>query len=159
VLQQPSPSGLAKSTRNHTYLSQLDLSEVQLSSSREDIQFMRKNGRVLLAHLNENLFLANNRRENYESLFLTTCLFLIGLYGENEFLLDLIRFGFHVQELALLNYDQKAEFSFSAHCNVHKFVCAFFLLLSKSSGIEQLYSYCSEVSQRQTLDPNPIKIF
>lgn len=107
---------------------------------------MRKNGRILLAHLNENLFLSNNRRENYESIFLTTCLFLIGLYNTDEFLLDLIRFGFHVQELALLNNDQAvSDFSFSSQCSVHKFVCAFFLLLSKSSGISELYNYCSEV--------------
>ncbi len=119
------------------------MSETKLS--KEDVQFMRKYGRIFLAHLNENLFLGNNRRENYESIFMTTCLFLIGLYNENEFLVDLVRFGFHVQELALLNYEQTSNFSFNSHCNVHKFVCAFFLLLSKSSQIGPLYDYCSEV--------------
>ncbi len=65
-------------TRNQTYLSRLELSENKMMSSREDVQFMRKYGRRLLAHLNENLFLTNNRRENYESIFLTSCLFIIG---------------------------------------------------------------------------------
>ncbi len=68
-----------------------------------------------------------------------------GLYNENEFLVDLIRFGFHVQELALLNHEQTTYFSLSSQCNVHKFVCAFFLLLSKSSSIPALYDYCSEI--------------
>ena len=63
-------------TRNQTYLSQLDLSDTK--SCKEDLHFMRKYGRILLAHLNENLFLSNNRRENFESIYLTTCLFIIG---------------------------------------------------------------------------------
>ena len=91
---------------------------------------MRKHGAAFLAHLNESLFLANNRRENYESLYLTTAYFLIGLFGEKEFLVDLIRFGFHMQELALLNQEQ-VVFTFAAQCNVHKFIGAYFLLLSK----------------------------
>jgi hypothetical protein len=75
-------------TRNQTYLSSLELSESKMVASREDIQFMRKYGRRLLAHLNENLFLSNNRRENYESIFLTSCLFLIGgLIGAFEILI------------------------------------------------------------------------
>jgi len=142
-----STSSLNKTSRNQTYLSQLDLSDTTLTSSKEDVQFMRKYGRIFLAHLNENLFLANNRRENYESIYLTTCLFLIGLYNENEFLVDLVRFGFHVQELALLNYEQTANFSFNSNCNVHKYICAYFILLSKSSNIPALYDYCSEICE------------
>ncbi len=61
-----------------------------------------------------------------------------------EFLIDLIRFGFHIQELALLNYDQ-SQFSFQSQCQVHKFICAYFLLVSKSSGIKELYNLCSEI--------------
>lgn len=129
-------------TRNQSYLSQLELDDLRLDISREDIHFMRKNGRTFLAHLNENIFLSNNRRENYESVYITVCLFLIGLYSEKEFLVDLIRFGFHMQELALLNHDE-ASFSFTAQCNVHKFVCAYFLLLSKSSRLPEFYKYCS----------------
>lgn len=138
-------------TRNQTYLSQLELnarassspsSSGALSASREDIHFMRKNGRAFLAHLNECLFLTNNRRENFESIYLTTALFLIGIFSEKEFLGDLIRFGFHVQELALLNHDDP-QFSFAAQCSVHKFVAAYFLLLSKSSGFEEFAKYSS----------------
>lgn len=103
---------------------------------------MRKNGRAFLAHLNESLFLMNNRRENFESIYVTAGLFLIGLFNEKEFLGDLIRFGFHVQELALLNHDDP-QFSFSSQCSVHKFVCAYFLLLSKSSGFDEFYKYTS----------------
>lgn len=113
-----------------------------MNTSREDIHFMRKNGRAFLAHVNEGLFLANNRRENFESIYLTVCLFLIGLFNEKEFLGDLIRFGFHLQELALLNHDE-AQFTFASQCNVHKFVCAYFLLLSKSSGLAEFYKYTS----------------
>jgi hypothetical protein len=147
--QSQSATSLSKTnTRNQTYLSQLDLSadsSVKLNAaSREDTQFMRKYGRIFLAHLNETLFLANNRRENFESLYMTASLFLIGLYNEKEFLVDLVRFGFHVQELALLNYEQ-AQFSLQLQCCVHKFVCAFFLLLSKSSGLKEFYNYCSDI--------------
>ena len=131
-------------TRNKTYLSQLDLNEARLQTSKEDTQFMRKYGRSFLAHLNESLFLANNRRENFESLYLTTCLFLVGIFSEKEFLIDLIRFGFHIQELALLNHEQP-QFSFQLQCSVHKFVCAYFLLLSKSSGSKELFNYCSDI--------------
>ena len=133
-----------KITRNQTYLSQLELDDAHLSTSKEDMHFMRKYGLVFLAHLNENLFLANNRRENYESIYLTTCLFLIGLFNEKEFLIDFIRFGFHIQELALLNHEQ-AAFSFASQCSVHKFVAAYFLLLSKTSGCAELQRYCSEM--------------
>jgi hypothetical protein len=133
-----------KVTRNQTYLSQLELNESKLSTSKEDMAFMRKYGGVFLAHLNENIFLANNRRENYESIYLTTGLFLIGLFNEKEFLIDFVRFGFHVQELALLNHEQ-SSFSFASQCSVHKFVAAYFLLLSKTSGIVELQRYCSEI--------------
>lgn len=145
-------SSSALITRNQTYLSQLELNENRLATSREDTLFMRKYGRLFLAYLNENLFLANNRRENFESIYLTTCLFIIGIFGEKEFLVDLIRFGFHVQELALLNYDQP-QFTHQMQCNVHKFVCAYFLLLSKSSGIKEFYDYCSDICDlRRTRD-------
>ena len=133
-----------KMTRNQTYLSQLGLNENKFAASREDVQFMRKYGRTFLAYLNENLFLVNNRRESFENVFLTTGLFLIGLFSEKEFLVDLVRFGFHVQELALLNFEQPA-FSFALQCNIHKFVCAYFLLLSKTHGLGELFKYCSEI--------------
>lgn len=133
-----------KITRNQTYLSQLELNESNLSTSKEDIHFMRKYGAVFLAHLNENLFLANNRRENFESIYLTVGFFLIGLFNEKEFLIDLIRFGFHIQELALLNHEQPT-FTFASQCSVHKFVAAYFLLLSKTSGLPELQRYCSEI--------------
>jgi hypothetical protein len=133
-------------TRNQTYLSQLDLNEknIRLTTSREDIQFMRKHGRLFLAHLNENLFMANNKRENFESIYLTICLLVIGLFNEKEFLVDFIRFGFHVQELALHNYEHNL-FTFHLQSQLHKFVCAYFLLLSKSFGIASLYRYCSDI--------------
>jgi hypothetical protein len=133
-----------------TFLSQLNLNETtnKLEISREDIQFMRKNGRMLLGHLNENLFLLNNRRENFESIYITTCLIIFGLFNENEFLIDLIRFGFHVQELALLNYEH-TPFSFSLQCSVHKFVCAYFVLLGKSSGCAALIDYCLEICEKR----------
>jgi len=131
-------------TRNQTYLSQLELNESNLSTSKEDMHFMRKYGGVFLAHLNENLFLANNRRENYESIYLTVGFFLIGLFNEKEFLIDLIRFGFHIQELALLNHEQ-TTFTFGSQCSVHKFVAAYFLLLSKTSGLLDFQRYCSEI--------------
>lgn len=133
-----------KMTRNQTYLSQLGLNENKFTASKEDIQFMRKYGRTFLAYLNENLFLINNRRESFENVFLTTGLFLIGLFNEKEFLVDLVRFGFHVQELALLNFEQPS-FTFALQCNIHKYVCAYFLLLSKTYGISDLYKYCSEI--------------
>ena len=133
-----------KITRNQTYLSQLELNESNLSTSKEDMHFMRKYGGVFLAHLNENLFLANNRRENFESIYLTVGFFLIGLFNEKEFLIDLIRFGFHIQELALLNHEQ-ASFTFASQCSIHKFVAAYFLLLSKTSGLLELQHYCSEI--------------
>ena len=131
---------------NKTYLSQLNLNEKNLRSSKEDIHFMRKYGRTFLAYLNEGLFLSNNRRENFESIYLTTCLFIIGLFNENEFLIDLIKFGFHIQELALLNYEQ-STFTFGTQCNIHKFLCAYFLLVSKSSGLEELIKYCNEICE------------
>ena len=142
VNQQPSRF---KTTRNKTFLSQLNLNDMKINPSREDVIFMRKYGRTLLAHINESLFLLNNRRENYESLYLTICLFLIGLFNENEFLVDLVRFGFHVQDLALLNHDHQ-PFKFNAQCQIHKFICAYFLVLSKLSGSEQFYDYVSEIS-------------
>ena len=73
---------------------------------------------------------------------MTLALFLIGLFNEKEFLGDLIRFGFHVQELALLNHDDP-QFTFASQCSVHKFVCAYFLLLSKSSGFPEFVKYAS----------------
>jgi hypothetical protein len=149
--ESATPASAKKSlaTRNQTYLSQLDLSELTKFSSgqsmlREDTQFMRKYGRIFLAHLNETLFLANNRRENFETIYLTASLFLVGIYAEAEFLVDLIRFCFHVQELALLNAEQ-AQFTTQLQCGVHKFVCALFLLLAKSSGLAELHNYCSDV--------------
>jgi hypothetical protein len=141
-------TSLPKQTRNQSFLSQLDLSDSKFMISREDIQFMRKYGRILLGHLNESLFLLNNRRENFESIYITTTLIVIGLFNENEFLIELIRFGFHVQELALLNYEH-STFSFNLQCNVHKFVCAYFLLLAKSSGIEAMYDYCSLICEKR----------
>ena len=144
-LTSPKKGGAAiKVTRNQTYLSQLELNESNLSTSKEDMHFMRKYGTIFLAHLNENLFLANNRRENYESIYLTAGLFLIGLFNEKEFLIDLVRFGFHVQELALLNQEH-AAFTFMSQCSVHKFVAAYFLLLGKISGLDELQEYCSEI--------------
>jgi hypothetical protein len=131
---------------NKTYLSQLNLNENNLRSSKEDIHFMRKYGRTFLAYLNEGLFLSNNRRENFESIYLTTCLFIIGLFNENEFLIDLIKFGFHIQELALLNHEQNT-FTFGTQCNIHKFLCAYFLLVSKSSGLDDLIKYCNEICE------------
>ncbi|CAF0729610.1 unnamed protein product [Brachionus calyciflorus] len=132
-------------TRNQTFLSQFSLNDKsKFSSSRDDVMFMRKHGRTILSHFNEYLFLANNRRENFETAYITLSLILIGLFNENEFLVDLIRFGFHLQDLALLNYNTE-NFSFSLQCSIHKFICAYFLLVSKSSKISEFYNYVSEI--------------
>jgi hypothetical protein len=146
-------------TRNQTILSQLNLRNeivddsqptssliggLRLITSREDVHFMRKHGTFFMAHITENLFLVNNQPSNFHSIYLTAALAIIGLFNEHEFLVELIRFAFHVQELALLNHAQKV-FTFEAACMIHKFVCAIFLLLSKSSGIAGLYQYCSDM--------------
>ena len=112
---------------------------------------MRKYGRKFLAYLNESLFLVNNRAENFEAIYLTVCLLIGGLFNENEFLVELVAFGFHVQELALLNFDQQAaqvlKTTSAAHANIHKFVCAYFSLLAKSSGVEALARYIHDVCE------------
>ena len=104
-------------------------------------EFVRNNGRTFLAHLKVSLFLTNNRRESFKSLYVTSEL-LIELSNKKEFLGDFIQFAFDVQGLALIKHDN-SNFSFAAECNVHKFVCAYFLLLSKSSGFEEFEKYAS----------------
>lgn len=134
-------------SKSQTYLGELNLSEKgRHLIPKEDIHFMRRYGRTFMAYLNESLFLVNNRRENFESIYLTTCLFLIGLYQENEFLVDLVKFGFHIQELALLNHEQQG-FSVATQCQIHKFLCAYFLLVSKSSGLDALDKYANEIGE------------
>lgn len=113
------------------------------NSLNTNLEDMRKICHAFLAHLNESLFLTNNTSENFESIYLTSALSLIELFNEKEFLVDLIRFGFHVQELALLNHDDD-KFSLDAQCNVHKFVCDYFLLLSKSSEFKALEKYSDD---------------
>ncbi|RMZ98711.1 EFR3 like cmp44E, partial [Brachionus plicatilis] len=66
----------AKLSRNQTFLSQLSLDKdkTKNGSAREDSMFMRKHGRTILSHFTEYLFIANNRRENYESAYVTLSL-------------------------------------------------------------------------------------
>ena len=132
-------------SRNQTFLSQISLDDkTKFWSSRDDTMFMRKYGRAILSHFTEYLFIGNNRRDNYESAFITMYLLVIGFLNDSEFLIDFIRFGFYLQELALLNHDS-ATFTFSLQCSVHKFICAYFLLVCKASQMVDLYQYASEI--------------
>ncbi|RMZ98710.1 hypothetical protein BpHYR1_006463 [Brachionus plicatilis] len=69
---------------------------------------------------------------------------VIGFFNDREFVGDLVRFGFYLQDLALLNHDSDT-FTFGLQCSVHKFICAFFLLVAKSSCMADLYDYVSQV--------------
>ena len=117
-------------------------SRKSLNTSSEEMHFMTKNGRAFLNHIKIGLFMTNNESNNFEISYLTLRL-LIDL-SNKKFIRDFIQFGFNVQQLALLHHD-KSNFSFASQCNVHKFVCAYFLLLSKSSGLEDFEKYASNV--------------
>ncbi|RNA23625.1 U6 snRNA-associated Sm LSm3 [Brachionus plicatilis] len=71
-------------------------------------------------------------------------LIVIGFFNDREFVGDFVRFGFYLQDLALLNHDSDT-FTFGLQCSIHKFICAFFLLVAKSSCMADLYDYVSQV--------------
>jgi hypothetical protein len=104
-----------------------DLFDYDLKPSKEDIHFMKKNGKLFLSHLNESLFIRSNSKQNFENIFITMLLFLMGI-NDKEFLIDLIAFGLHIQYLTLVNYK---ELSFSLKCEIMSFLTAYFDLIAR----------------------------
>ena len=121
----------------------LDLLDYDLKPIKEDIMFMRKHGRLFLSHLNESLFIKSNLKDNYQSVFTTILLFLIGI-NDKEFLIDLVAFGLHIQYLTFVNYK---EISFSIKCEIMSFLTAYFDLITKlnTTNVSSLNQYISTI--------------
>lgn len=119
----------------------IDLFDMKLQPNKEDLHFMRKYGRLFLGHLNEGLFLANNTKANYESLFKIMSLFLNGVI-DKQFLIDFLLFGLYVQELTLLNYDQlKFQFKYL----INGFLTGYFALIAKMNLNSQVNDYINKI--------------
>lgn len=71
-------------------------------ASRQDLMFMKKHGNEILLHLYENFKFANNRKENYNALYVTLALLCVEMSTEDT-LAELLRFIFAIQDFAL-NY-------------------------------------------------------
>ncbi len=132
-----------------TFLTQMEKSSTILDSikpygkqNKEDICFMRKYGRLFLSHMNESLFIGTNTKNNFKMIFLTLCLFVIGTY-DDEFLVDFLCFGLHVQNLALINY---LDINSEQKTSIHSFLTAYFDLVARLSALPMLVEYVEQVS-------------
>lgn len=120
----------------------LDLLDYDLKPIKEDIMFMRKHGRLFLSHLNESLFIKTNLKDNYQAIFTTLLLFLIGI-NDKEFLIDLVAFGLHIQYLTFANYK---EINLNAKCEIMSFLTAYFDLITKlNTNIQSLNQYINRI--------------
>lgn len=138
-----SVSGESKLTStNVNNLSLLDILDYNLKPSKEDIHFMRKHGRLFLSHINESLFIKTNLLQNYEYIFITIALFLIGS-NDKEFLIDLVAFGLHIQYLTFINY---TELTFKLKCDINAFLTAYFDLITKlNTTLPMLNQYLNKI--------------
>jgi hypothetical protein len=119
----------------------LDSIKFNVKQTKDDLSFMRKYGRLFLSHVNEALFISTNTKDNYKMIFMTLCLFLVGTYDE-EFLIDFVCFGIHVQNLALINF---ADIGDEQKISIQSFLTVYFDLLSRLSSLPLLSDYVEQV--------------
>ncbi|KAJ8306182.1 hypothetical protein KUTeg_016727 [Tegillarca granosa] len=119
-----------------------DISQLRLmleKVQRQDSMFMKKNNVQFYWSILENVMMESNKVDNFEALYCTMCLISIEMGGD-DILLELLRLGLDVQQIALDNH-----LPLTHQCAIHGLVAAFLNLVSQLMSLPPLCQYVSEV--------------
>ncbi|XP_063416561.1 protein EFR3 homolog B-like isoform X1 [Mytilus trossulus] len=117
-----------------------DLDLVVEKNSRHDSLFMKKNGLQFYWHILENVQMTTNKVNNFESLYCTMCLLCVEI-GCDEMVIELLRLGLDLQQLAMTN----SSLPLTHKCAVHGMVAAYLNLASQLLCEQPVCQYISEI--------------
>lgn len=116
--------------------------------SKQDVAFMKKHGQQLYRHIFLGCKEEDNNHKNFELLFTTLAVLTIELANE-EVVIDLIRLGLALQEMALANEE---NLPMSTRCGIMALVAAYLNFLSQMIANSALCQHVSKVIELRTLD-------